>query len=135
MNTINSNKSKLIHKALSNQVLGFVFKVHNALGPGLLESVYQSALVVEFQRSGVSFELQKVFPLTYEGRYVGAFFADLVVANTIILELKSVTGFTSGMISQTLNYLKLSKLPIAYLLNFHGQRVVWQRFVNTIGSP
>ncbi|MBN2617903.1 MAG: GxxExxY protein, partial [Spirochaetales bacterium] len=64
----------------------------------------------------------------------GAFFADIVVANTIILELKSVSGFTSGMVSQTINYLKLSKLPVAYLLNFQGPRVQWQRFVNTKGS-
>ncbi|MBN2738224.1 MAG: GxxExxY protein [Spirochaetales bacterium] len=127
-------KSNFIHKSLSNKVLGACFKVHNALGPGLIESAYQGALVTEFKRSGIVCELQKVFPLTYAGEYVGAFFADIVVANTIILELKSVAGFTSGMVSQTLNYLKLSKLPVAYLLNFNGPRVVWQRFVNTKGS-
>jgi GxxExxY protein len=83
--------SKLIHAAISNKVLGAAFAVHGALGSGLLESAYEGALVVEFKHKGVSFERQKVFPLEYRGEYIGAYIADVVVENTVIVELKSIT--------------------------------------------
>jgi GxxExxY protein len=71
-----------------------------------------------------------VYPLYYKGELVGAYIADIVVANTIILELKSVSALSKVMEAQILNYLKLSGLPIGYLMNFNGLRVEWKRFVN-----
>ncbi len=120
----------LIHKELSDRVLGAAFTVHNALGPGLLESAYEGALVVEFKHLGLSVDRQVVYPLEYRGEYVGAYIADLVVEGTVILELKSVKELTSAMEAQIINYLKLSGLPVGYLVNFYGTRVEWRRFVN-----
>ena len=82
--------SVLIHKELSDQVLGAVFSVHNVLGPGLLESAYEGALVIELKHRGLAFDRQQVYPLSYKGELAGAYIADLVVENIIILELKSV---------------------------------------------
>ena len=75
---------------------------------------------------------QVVYPLVYRGQYVGAYLADLVVEGTIILELKSVKALTPVMDALIINYLKLSGLPVGYLVNFHNTRVEWRRFVNGV---
>ena len=115
--------SSLIHKELSDKVLGAVFCVHNILGPGLLESAYEGALVIEFSRLGNPLERQKAYLFYYKGELAGAYIADLVVANTIILKLKSVQALNAVMEAQLLNYLKLSKIPVGYLINFRNTRV------------
>jgi GxxExxY protein len=120
----------LLHKDLSDKVLGMAFSVHNILGPGLLESAYEGAYCVELARAGLPVDRQRVYPLHYKGELVGAYIADIVIANTIILELKSVSALNKVMEAQLLNYLKLSGLPIGYLMNFNGLRVEWKRFVN-----
>ena len=125
--------ASFIHKELSDKVLGAAFTVHNALGPGLLESAYEGAICVEFTHLGLRIERQPVFPLTYRDEYVGAYIADLVVEETIILELKAVKALSPVMEAQIINYLKLSGLPVGYLLNFANTRVEWKRFVNGRG--
>jgi GxxExxY protein len=122
--------SVLIHKELSDQVLGAVFSVHNVLGPGLLESAYEGALVIELKHRGLAFDRQQVYPLSYKGELAGAYIADLVVENKIILELKSVQAITHVMEAQIINYLRLSGVPVGYLINFNGTRVEWKRFVH-----
>ena len=122
--------AKLYKKQLSDKVLGMAFSVHNILGPGLLESAYEGAYCVELTHSGITFSRQKVYPLHYKGELVGAYIADLVVDNTIILELKSVKQLNHVMEAQLINYLRLSRIPIGYLINFNGIRVEWQRFIN-----
>ena len=121
--------SKLIHSELSNKVLSCVFSVHNILGLGLLESCYEGAMVVELKRAGIPFQRQQVFPLYYKGELVGGYIADLVVDDKIILELKSVQVLHPVMEAQLLNYLRLSKIPVGYLINFNATRVQWKRFV------
>ena len=118
-------------KELSHQVLGSVFSVHNLLGPGLLESAYEGALVIELQRRGILHSRQKVYPLFYKGELAGAYIADLVVDNKIILELKSVRQLTSVMEAQLINYLRLSKVPVGYLINFRNTKIEWRRFIVT----
>ena len=121
--------SVIIEEELSNKVLGAAFAVHNSLGPGLLESAYEGALVIEFQHMGLQISRQHVYPVYYRGEMAGAYIADMVVEGKVILELKSVTQFTPAMEAQLLNYLKLSGVGVGYLINFHNERVVWRRFV------
>ena len=121
--------SKLVFKELSDRVLGAVFKVHNRLGPGLLESAYEGACAIEFRHCGLKVERQVVYPLYYEGELAGAYVADMVVDNKLILELKSVKTLTPVMEAQLLNYLRLSGLPVGYLVNFRNERVEWNRRV------
>ncbi|ORC28823.1 hypothetical protein B4O97_18970 [Marispirochaeta aestuarii] len=118
-------------KELSHQVLGAVFSVHNICGPGLLESAYHGALVIELKKRGIPFCTEKIYPLYYKGELAGAYIADLVVANSIILELKSVRQLTSAMEAQLINYLRLSKVPVGYLINFRNSKVQWRRFIVT----
>ena len=121
--------AQLLFSQLSQQVLGACFSVHNALGPGLLESAYEGALAIEFQQQGLAFGRQVVYPVYYKGHMAGAYVADMVVADKIILELKSVQCLSKVMEAQLFNYLRLSKVPVGYLVNFNGERVVWRRFV------
>jgi len=121
--------AQLLFSQLSQQVLGACFSVHNALGPGLLESAYEGALAIEFQQQGLAFGRQVVYPVYYKGHMAGAYVADMVVSGKIILELKSVQCLNKVMEAQLLNYLRLSKVPVGYLVNFNGERVVWRRFV------
>ena len=121
--------SVIIEKELSDKVLGAVFAVHNSLGPGLLESAYEGALVIEFAHMGLGISRQHVYPVYYRGELAGAYIADMVVEGKIILELKSVVNLTPAMEAQLINYLKLSGVSVGYLVNFHNQRVVWKRFV------
>jgi len=121
--------SKLLHTQLSNQVLGLAFSVHNILGPGLLESCYEGSMVVELKRAGIPYSQQQVFPLYYKGELVGGYIADLVVDGKIILELKSVQTMHEVMEAQLLNYLRLSKIRVGYLMNFNATRLQYKRFV------
>ena len=77
----------------------------------------------ELKHAGIPFERQKVYPLNYKGDYIGAYFADIVVDNKIILELKAVQALHENMIAQVINYFKLSKIQVGYLINFNGMRV------------
>ena len=121
--------TKLLNQSLSNKVLGMAFSVHNILGVGLLESAYQGAYVVELKQTGIPYEVQKTYPLYYKGELVGAYVADLVVDNSIIIELKSVKTLNPIMEAQLLNYLKISDIRIGYLINFNSLRLQYKRFV------
>jgi GxxExxY protein len=123
--------SQIYHQNLSDKLLGMAFTVHNILGPGLLESTYEEAFCVELKHAGIFFERQKIYSLMYKGEYIGGYIADIVVANSIIRELKSVTKLNEVMDAQLINYLKLSKLHVGYLFNFHGIKVEWKRLVNS----
>ncbi|WP_319476459.1 GxxExxY protein [Marispirochaeta aestuarii] len=122
--------AQIAFKELSHQVLRAVL-VHNILGPGLLESTYEQSLVIELQRRGIPVFRQKVYPLYYKGELAGAYIADLVVDNRIILEFKSVRQLTCVMEAQLINYLRLSKVSVGYLINFCNTKVQWRRFVQT----
>ena len=122
--------SHFIHKKLSFLLVRFGFSVQNLLGPGLLESAYEGAFCVELSQAGLTYERQKVYPLYYKGEYIGAYIADLVVDDKIIVELKSVSRLTPVMDAQIINYLRLSKLQVGYLMNFNAPRLDWKRFVN-----
>jgi GxxExxY protein len=90
-------------KNLSYKLMGMAFSIHNLVGPGLLESAYEGAFVIELKRAQIPFEQQKVYPLYYKGELSGAYIADIVVNNSIILELKSVRCFNRVMVAQLIN--------------------------------
>jgi GxxExxY protein len=120
----------ILYKELSQKILGMAFNVHNILGPGLLESVYEGAIAVELKYSGIPFCRQKVYPVYYKGELVSRYIADIVVNNSLILEVKSVKELNSCMEAQLINYLKISGIELGYLINFRNLRVEWKRFVS-----
>jgi GxxExxY protein len=90
-------------------------------GPGLLESVYQSALADELRRGGLAVQAERALPVVYEGRHIECGYrVDLIVNELIIVEIKAVHEIDQVHIAQTLTYLRLSGLPLALLINFNA---------------
>jgi GxxExxY protein len=105
---------------LTSTIIGSAIRVHRATGPGLLESTYVPCLVFELQHSGISVVLQYPIPLVYRGiRLDAGYRADMLVAETVIVELKSVEAFAPIHTAQMLTYLKLSAKPVGLLINFN----------------
>ncbi|MBA1149291.1 GxxExxY protein [Ectothiorhodospiraceae bacterium WFHF3C12] len=114
-------------KALTQQVIGAAFEVSNYLGSGLLEKVYENALVVELSQRGVPLEVQRALPVFYKGSLVGDYIADMVVAERVLVELKCVQGLREEHTAQCINYLRASGLRLCLLLNFQRPRLEWKR--------
>jgi GxxExxY protein len=105
---------------LSEKIIGMALKVHSALGPGLLESAYEKALIYELNRNGNKIDTQKIIPIKYEDIIIDeGFRADIIVEDKIILELKSVKQLEDIHFKQLLTYLKLSNHKLGLLINFN----------------
>jgi len=106
---------------LIDQVLTAATTVHRHLGPGLLESIYERALVMELQESGLVARSQVAIPVNYRGHELGiGFRADIIVEDSLLLELKAVDRISPIHLSQTITYLKLLRLRRGFLLNFNA---------------
>lgn len=121
---------KLIYRELSYKVMHGVFEVHNTLGPGFAEKIYEQALCYELELSGIPFKRQEIVEVTYKGKVIGTHRLDLIVDGKIILELKAVSGITDVFKQQVLSYLKASGLKLGILINFGTPRVEHARIVN-----
>ena len=104
--------------ALTEQVIGCAMKVHGALGPGFLESVYLNAFAYELRRSGLTVEIAQHIKVRYENVIVGDFVADLVIDDHLICELKATTGLTKPDEFQLVNYLVATNRDYGLLINF-----------------
>ncbi len=106
------------HTELTEQVIKAFYKVYNVLGYGFLEKVYENALYLELTEMNFSVEKQKPIDVKYEGQSVGSYFADLVVDETIIIELKASERLIENHEFQLINYLKATDMEVGLLLNF-----------------
>ena len=109
------------------QVIGLAMKVHSALGPGFLESVYQNALVIELRQSGMQLEQQKPITVRYGGEIVGAFTADIFVGERLIVELKAISTLAKTHEVQLVNYLTATLVDEGLLLNFGAGRLEYKK--------
>jgi GxxExxY protein len=123
-------KNEIIYCELSYQVMQAVFEVHNTLGPGFVESVYEEALAYELETQDIPFERQKKVTVHYKGRVVGTHRLDFVIDGKIVLELKAVSALTDVFKQQTLSYLKATGLRLGILINFGTPRVEYARMAN-----
>jgi len=121
--------SQILYKDLSYTVVGAAMEVHRILGPGFLEAVYHRALMYELSLQGVRFEAFKHLPLSYKGRSVGEYQADLVVEDKMIVEIKAVSRLSACHDAQALHYLAATGLRLAILLNFGGTSLEQRRVV------
>jgi len=129
---ITANESKL--NELSEKIIGSAFEVSNILGVGFLEKVYENALNVELELKGLQAQQQAPLKVYYKDELVGDYFADILVENEIIIELKTVKEFDDIHIAQCLNYLKITGLKLCLLINFSKPRVEIKRIVRGIGN-
>ncbi len=115
---------------LSGRVIGCAFTVLNTLGAGFLEKVYENALAHELAAAGLSIAQQRGVTVHYNGVVVGEYFADLVVEDVLLVELKTVKALDAAHRMQCANYLKATGLRLCLLLNFGGPRLEIKRVVN-----
>lgn len=109
---------------ITGQVIDAAMKVHTALGPGLLESAYEACLAHELRKRGLNCQTQVVLPIVYDGMRLDAGYRiDLLVETTVIVELKAVEIMHPIFEAQILSYLKLSRLEVGLLINFHVPRL------------
>ena len=105
---------------LSHIIIGLAIDVHNALGPGLLESAYQECLFYKLSKEGFKVEKEKTMPLIFEGLKLDCGYRiDLLVENKLVIEIKSVTELNDVHLAQTLTYLKLGDYKLGLLINFN----------------
>ena len=115
--------------SLTEIVLGAVFEVSNTLGAGFLEKVYERALLKELSIRGIRAASQKSFAVTYKGNVVGEYFADIIVEDVLVIELKCVDRLAKEHLAQCLNYLRASRMTICLLINFQRPKVEWKRII------
>jgi len=114
--------------ALTERIIGCAFRVSNGLGCGFLEKVYENALVHELRKNGLTAEAQRPINVYYDGVLVGEYFADVLVENTVVLELKAAADHHDVFTAQCLNYLKATGKPLCLLLNFGKPRLEIKRY-------
>ncbi len=115
------------HAELTEMIIGCAMKVHNTLGAGFLESVYQNALVYELRKAGLSVECEARIQVRYEDIVVGDFFADLLVEHQVMVENKAVQSIAVGHEVQLVNYLTATGIEVGLLINFGSQRLEFKR--------
>lgn len=118
---------KAPHKNITETILGCSFDIMNELGVGFLESVYKNALVVALREKGLKVEIEKRFQVIFRGQKIGLYIADLVVAESVIVELKCCEKILPEHQAQTINYLKSSGLSVGLLVNFGKRKVAYKR--------
>jgi GxxExxY protein len=111
-------------------IIGICMEVHRILGPGLLEIVYKDALEIEFKNKNIPFEREKEFSIEYKGNILPhKFYADFIVYDEIILEIKTVKEINNEHIAQTLNYIKLANSQIGIIANFQNKSLTHKRLL------
>ena len=124
----------IIEKELSYLIMQSAYEVHNELGPGFPESIYEEAMNRELTRRGVKLERQKKIKVYYKGEYIGEFILDNVANERVILEYKAISEIAHIHKQQALSYLKATGLELAIVINFGAERVQSHRVVNTKGK-
>lgn len=120
---------ELVHKELSEAIIGAAMTVLNTLRPGLDEKLYENALVIELSKRGHRVDQQRQFPVHYDGHLIGTLIPDLIVNDLVIADPKVVTAFNDNHMAQMIGYLNITGLKLALLLNFKNSRLEWKRVV------
>ncbi len=126
---MSTNEKDILYKDLSYKIVGLAIEIHNKLGYGFLEKVYENALMLLFRREDIIAKQQTPISVYFEREIVGEYFSDILVENKIILELKAIEKITDVHKAQTLNYLKATGLRLAIILNFGKKKLEYKRIV------
>ena len=108
----------LLHESITQTIIGSFYKVHNSLGFGFLEKVYENAMVIELEKSGLFVQRQHKIDVYYDEKMVGVYYADLLIEGKVIVELKACSILMPEHEAQLLNYLKATNIEVGLLLNF-----------------
>ena len=120
------------YQDLTEKIIGCAYRVYNKMGFGFVESVYEKCLLIELHKSDLKAESQKPITVFYENEIVGEFVADIIVNDTIMLELKSVRRIIKAHEVQLVNYLVATGKPIGLILNFGERKVEVKRKIKDL---
>lgn len=115
---MNTDATEVKQKELTEKIIGIFYKVFNALGYGFLEKVYENAMIIELERERVPVISQAPIKVSYEGKVVGEYFADILIDGKVIVEIKAGKYLAPEHEAQLLNYLKATDVEVGLLLNF-----------------
>ena len=115
------------HHDLTRVIIGCAFEVINELGAGFLESVYERSLIVALHQAGIRARSQAPITVTFRDRRVGEFYADILVEDSVIVELKAVKAITTQHQAQVINYLNAAGIEVGLLINFGNPRLEYRR--------
>lgn len=120
---------ELLEKELTEKIIGACFEIANELGSGFLESVYRKALVIVLLQQGLKAGEEVPLKVSFRGQIVGEFYADILVDDRLVIELKAVKALTAEHEAQLMNYLKATGIKVGLLINFGKSKVEWKRLV------
>ena len=124
-----------LHQELTRSIIGCAFEVINDLGSGFLESVYEKAMIIALLGAGISVEAQKPITVCFRGKPVGDFYADLLIEDNVIVELKAVKALTPEHQAQIINYLNATGIEVGLLINFGNPKLEYKRFTRSKNKP
>lgn len=128
MNRIDRMKNlEFLHKELSQKIIEASLEIMTELGSGFLESVYEKSILIALTQKGISARSQVPLKVTFRGEVVGEYFADILVEDTIIVELKTVKALLPEHQAQVINYLKATGIDVGLLINFGTPRLEVKR--------
>ena len=122
-------EESIVYKDLSYKIVGLAMQVHSELGPGFLEKVYENSLMILLNENGISCRSQVAIPVMFHDQVVGDYFADVIVQESILLELKAQDRIAEVHKAQVLNYLKATGYRLGILINFGKHRLETQRII------
>ncbi len=120
---------------ITEKIIGCAYKVSNTLGSGFLEKVYENAFAYEISKTGLNVKQQFPIQVKYENVIVGDYIADLLVEDSVLVEIKTVKQLDDSHMSQCMNYLKGTNLNICLLFNFSSRRLEFKRIVHNLIEP
>ncbi len=123
-------KSEYKHSEITETVIGCAMKVHNSLGKGFPEVIYQRAFLIELNKTSLIIEREIEQPVFYEDQMVGKRRVDFLINNTILVETKAISELSNSCTNQILNYIEAFNLEIGLLINFGNDRFEFKRFTN-----
>lgn len=129
--TLMKNEAKLLEPKLSYKIVGALFKVHTALGPGHQERYYQRACAIEFEKEGLKYSKELKIPFEYNGKSIGRYYLDFLIEDKIPLELKVTREFSKADIGQLLKYLRKTNKQLGMLVNFGSSSLEYNRIINS----
>lgn len=121
---MNTDFQDIKYKKLTEKIIKIFYRVYNKLGYGFLEKIYENAMMIEFQKEGIPSISQAAIEVLYEDKIVGEYFADILVDDKVIVEIKAARGLALESEAQLLNYLKATNIEVGLLLNFGPTPVI-----------
>lgn len=123
-------RNDLLYPELSFQIIGCAFEVHNELGFGFKETIYQKALSIALEQKQLSFKEQVHYQIKFKEQVIANRYFDFIVDEKVVVEIKRDDRFSKANVDQTIEYLKTSNLKLALLINFGKEGVVYKRLIN-----